>query len=249
MEAKARILFLDIETAPSLGWVWGKWQQDVIEFQETWYLLSFAYKWSDSDKIYVCALPDFPEYKKSLDNDFYLVEQLWGVMDEADIIIAHNGDSFDIKKANARFVTHGFAPPSSFKTVDTLKLARKYFKFESNKLTDLGQALEVGEKSVHTGFKLWKGCMQGDKDSWATMKKYNAQDVRLLEQIYFKLRPWAVTHPDLNLYSKADACPTCQSENVQRRGFAYAKSVVRQRFQCTDCGTWYSGKVVKKDAP
>jgi hypothetical protein len=44
-------------------------------------------------------------------------------MDEADIICAHNGDAFDIKKINSRLITNGFKPPSPFKTIDTLKAA------------------------------------------------------------------------------------------------------------------------------
>jgi hypothetical protein len=78
------------------------------------------------------------------------------------------------------------------------------------------------------------------------MKAYNVQDVLLLEQVYIKLRAWATNHPDLNLYSHAEACPTCQSLRVQRRGFSYAKTQIRQRWHCQDCGSWYSGKVIKK---
>lgn len=251
----AKIGLIDIETAPSLGWVWGKYDQNVIAFEKNWYILSFAYKWLGDEAITVRALPDYPEYMSHPEDDRHLVAELWRFYDEADIVVAHNGDAFDIKKSNARFITHELPPPSPYKSIDTLKIARKHFKFDSNKLADLGQYLEVGDKLTTTGWKLWEACMRGDLHAWDKMKEYNVQDVLLLEAIYLKLRPWAASHPDLRMFSsgtaensgsKDDVCPSCSSSHVQRRGFSYAKVQVRQRFHCQGCGTWFSGKIVKK---
>ena len=74
------------------------------------------------------------------------------MFDEADVVIAHNGDKFDMRKANARF--GHYEPPMPVQQVDTLKVARKYFKFESNKLGDLGEHLGLGNKEVTGGFAL-----------------------------------------------------------------------------------------------
>jgi hypothetical protein len=238
---------MDIETAPGLGYAWEKWDTNIIAFERPWYMLSFAWKWLDQPDVSVKGLCDYKSYRKNLTNDFNLLQDLWRVLDEADIVVAHNGDAFDIKKTNARFVIHDMPQPSPYKTVDTLKIARKYFKFESNKLNDLGEYLQVGGKMVHTGWALWKGCMDGDQEAWDLMKQYNAQDVLLLEQVYLKLRPWAATHPDVKLYDKShEGCPTCGSEKVQRRGFSYAKTQIRQRFHCQGCGSWFSGKIIRK---
>ena len=46
---------------------------------------------------------DFPEYQKDKTDDKALMRKLWDLMDEADIVIGHNCDSFDIKKINSRF--------------------------------------------------------------------------------------------------------------------------------------------------
>ena len=244
----AKIVLLDIETAPNLGWVWGKYDQNVIAFEEHWYMLSFAAKVLGEDVSFVRGLCDYDDYRSDLRNDFHLVSDLWAVLDGADIVVAHNGDAFDIKRSNARFIAHSFPPPSPYKTIDTLKIARKHFKFESNKLNDLGQYLEVGEKIPHVGFKLWRACMAGDLEAWEKMKEYNVQDLVLLEEVYLKLRPWAVSHPNLNLYGdRTDPlkCPNCGSDHVQRRGYSHLVSQVRQRFNCTGCGRWFSGPVVK----
>jgi predicted RNA-binding Zn-ribbon protein involved in translation (DUF1610 family) len=240
----AKIAFIDIETAPSLGWVWGKWEQNVIDFKRDWYMLSFAVKWVGSKKVETHGLIDYPGYKKDMENDKLLVEDLWKVFDQADVLIGHNGDAFDIRKANSRFLTHGLVPPSPYKTVDTLKIARRAFKFDSNKLDDLGRYLGLGRKLPHTGFNLWRGCMTGDKKSWDLMLRYNGHDVELLEDVYYAVRAWAPVHPNVNR-GILDACPKCGSKHVQRRGFSYTLLRQKQRYNCQSCHGWYEGSARK----
>lgn len=236
---KAKIVFLDVETAPSLGFCWGKYDQTIIDFKSDWYMLSFAYKWS-GDKTKIKGLIDYPGFKRNVEDDKKLMQDLWKILDEADIVIGHNGDKFDIKKANTRFILHGLPPPSPYKTVDTLKIARKFFKFDSNKLDDLARYLGLGRKLAHTGFHLWRGCMTGDAKSWKMMKQYNGHDVDLLEKIYFLMRAWASNHPNVNQDNKG-FCPKCGSENIQRRGFSFTLLRRKQRYRCMDCTGWYEG--------
>src|ERR1700733_5194536 len=186
----AKIAFVDIETAPSLGYVWAKWETNVIDFKKDWYMLSYAVKWAHENRVIVRGLCDYPGYKSNVEDDSKLVTDLWKVFDEADILIAHNGDSFDILKANTRFILHKLPPPSPYKTIDTLKVARAAFKFDSNKLDDLGHYFGIGRKLPHTGFHLWMGCMKGDPASWKLMKRYNGHDVELLEKLYYLVRAW-----------------------------------------------------------
>lgn len=243
---KLKVLIFDIETAPSLGWVWGKYDQDVISFEKHWYMLSFAAKWLDTNKVISYSLQDFAGYGKDKENDRQLVRKLWELLDEADVVIAHNGDKFDIRKTNARFVYHGMKPPSPYKTVDTLKIARKSFAFDSNRLDDLGKVLGLGEK-VHTGgFRLWQECMSGNPKAWAKMKKYNKQDVLLLEKVYLRLRPWSKSHPRITVESNY-ICHCCGSTDVQLRGYNYTKFNKFQRFMCKDCGSWTQGHTVKQE--
>jgi hypothetical protein len=229
----------DTENAPNLGYTWGIWEQNVIEVIQPWFFLSFAYKWQGSKAIRCISLPDFPGYQNAKINDLHLVKELWRVMDEADVVIAHNGDRFDIRKANARFAKYRLGPPSPYKTVDTLKMARRHFQFDSNKLDELGHYLGVGRKLPHTGKHLWFGCMAGDPKSWAIMRRYNCQDVALLERIYLHLRAWSASHPKMNHISRqSHCCPTCLSPNVQYRGHLFTRTGKRQRMHCMDCGTW-----------
>ena len=223
-----------------LAWVWGKWEQDVISFEQHWYMLTFAYKWLGDKKVRSFALPQFKEYRKDKTNDRALCQKLWELFDEADIVIAHNGDAFDIKKAQARFVQHGFKPPTPFASVDTKKVAKKYFKFDSNSLNDLGQYLNIGKKVRHEGFEMWLDCAVRDRrDGWRKMIKYNEQDIVLLEKVYLALRPWMTNHPNANQYlDRKQGCPNCGSPKVTRAGTRVMRAEKKQRWHCQDCGAW-----------
>lgn len=232
----ARILIYDIENSPTLGHVWQLWEANVVATEREWFCLSFAYKWLGEKQITVKALPDYPRYKTSKEDDKFLMQDLWKLLDEADIVVAHNGKKFDIKKSNARFLAHGMKPPSPYKVVDTLEIARRHFACSSNKLDALGKYLGVGRKLPNTGIHLWLSCIAGDPKAWALMKRYNAQDVALLERVYLKLRPWSTSHPNLSFYSRAHNCPVCQSDELSNDGFAYTRTTKKQRKVCCDCG-------------
>lgn len=241
-----RLLFLDIETAPILmtSWSMRPPHAGAVYVVRDTYILMVSYKWAHERTVKTAALPDFPRYKRSKHDDKDLCGVLHGLMDEADIICAHNGDAFDIKKINSRLITNGFKPPSPFKTIDTLKAARRAFKFDSNKLDNIGRYLNEGRKIPNTGAALWRGCVEdGDPASWLTMRKYCKQDTELLVRVYERVKPWMPNHPNMTLYRNNIGCPTCESKNVQRRGVLVKLATKRHRFHCQDCGSWFSGAV------
>ena len=238
---KPKILVFDIETTPNISYTWGKYEQDVIAFVQESYMLSWSAKWL-GQKTVTKGLCDYKGYKPNTADDKLLVKELYDLFEQADILIAHNGDRFDIKKANTRFIYHGLTPPDPYKTIDTLKIARKNFAFNSNKLDDLGNFLGVGRKVKHPGFDLWLGCMNGDKRSWDLMKKYNRQDVVLLENIYLKLLPWIQNHPTPK--DNLEDCPNCQSTHFVKKGQDFNSQIGKyQRVKCMDCGTNYKLKI------
>jgi hypothetical protein len=227
----SNVLLYDLETGPNLAYVWGKYQQDVIQFESEWKLLSFSWKWLSGKTTQVCSLRDHTEEE--------LVRELHILFDAADVIVAHNGDQFDQRMANAKFIQFGLNPPAPYKTVDTKKVAKRYFRFTSNKLDDIGAKLGLGRKLQTGGFGTWLGCLNDDRRAWAKMERYNIQDVKLLEKIYLKLRPWIDNHPPINVIDgKPDACPKCGSTRIQSRGTRINKTTTVQRFQCMACGGW-----------
>lgn len=239
----AKVLFIDIETAPILmtSWSMRSPQASAVWIERDTFILMFSYKWSHEKQVKTVCLPDFPRYKRSKYDDKDLCGDLHRLLDEANIIVAHNGDAFDIKKINSRLIVNGFDKPSPFKTIDTLKIARAAFKFDSAKLDNIGRYLQEGRKIPNTGAALWRGCVDGDPKSWRTMRNYGKQDTALLERVYHRLRSWAPHHPDMRLYRDSVGCPTCESTNIQHRGVAVKLTTRRQGFHCQDCGSWFSG--------
>lgn len=227
-------LIFDIETAPILGYTWRAWKTNIIEVEKDWQMICFAYKWYDQKKVHFVR----GEINDPYDDDA-MVNLLWKLFDEADLIIGHNLDRFDVKKSNALFARKGLTKPSPFKTIDTLKVARKNFHNTSNRLGSLGEQYGIGSKVETAGFmKLFKGCMkENDPKVWRDMKRYNLEDVRLTERLYDYLRSWMPQSHPVNL-NEHDGCPICSSSNLQRRGFSNTKTYRYQRFQCRDCGSW-----------
>lgn len=229
-------LFLDIETSPMTVRTWGVWEQNALDIMEEWRVLGFAYAWGDRPP--KAEYPSAPEHWPGNEDHYeYLVlEKLWELLDKADIVVAHNGDKFDMRKINARLIYHGFPPPSPYLTIDTLKVAKKHFAFTKNRLDYLGKFLGLDGKMSHSGLAMWIGCVEGDHKSWKKMKQYNKRDITLLRDVYYALRPWIRNHPHMG----GDGCPTCQSADATKRGLQRTKAgLTYQRYQCNTCGTYF----------
>lgn len=249
--AEARVLVYDIENSPTLGWTWSRYQTDVLAVEQEFFIMSVAWKFLDENEGHVIGLPDFRKrYKADPTDDYAIVEKLHQLHSDADLLIAHNGNSFDQKKTNARYLIHGFPPPEPYKQIDTYLEAKKHFAFSANKLGALGEMLGLGGKADNGGFGTWLSAMRGDKGAWETMKAYNLQDVLLLEQIYLRMRPWIAGHPNIAmLKGTMDGCPKCGSTNLTRQGYKRTMVATRQQWKCQDCGGWCSSRLADKDAP
>lgn len=228
-----KILFYDIETEPNHGYTWGRWEQTVIAFSKERSLLSFAYKWLGGSKV-TCKT------RKGLKTDKTLVAELAALIDEADIIVAHNGDQFDRKVLTARMVYWGMRPLKSNCSVDTKKVAKRYFSFNGNSLQDLCVFLGIGRKKQTEGFELWLSCMRDESRSWAKMAAYNIQDVVILEKLYKRFLPWIENHPSFArlLGSNRKACNNCAEGVINKRGIRATRMGLKQRWQCVSCGSW-----------
>lgn len=230
-----KMLFLDIETAPNRAFVWGLWDQNIASSQviESSYTLCWSAKW----------LGDSAMHQSSVQGRNPMRAMLRGVhalLDEADVVVHYNGLKFDIPTLNKEFVTHGFRPPSPYKQLDLLQVTRRAFRFQSNKLSAVTEALGMGSK-LKTDFTLWVACMNDDPKAWRKMLAYNAKDVLLLEKLYRRLRPWIVKHPNHSAHRSGLCCPKCGSEKVQQRGEQVAQTRTYLRYHCQSCGGWFRG--------
>lgn len=236
-----RVLLLDCETAPILGYVWSLWEQNVAlnQIHRDWCVLSWSAKWLNDPPSKIMYADQ--RYADDIEDDKKLLKGVWKLLDEADVVITHNGKRFDIPKLNARFVQHGFQPPSTFKQIDTLALAKKHFAFTSNRLEYLTDKLnKTHKKSKHgkfDGFSLWRECLAGNQAAWKEMEKYNKADVLALEELYHRLIPWDAAGVNFSWYTDGEGhvCK-CGSTQFQKRGFAYTAVGKFQCYRCSNCG-------------
>lgn len=236
---KPKVLLLDIETAPILGYVWGLFDQNVAlnQIYSDWHILSWSAKWLDEDKIMYAD----QRYAKDVADDRRILKQIWKLLDEADVIITQNGKNFDAKKLNARFVLQGLKPPSSYKHIDTFIIAKKHFAFTSNKLEYLSDKLCTKFKKLKPkkfqGFEMWKACLNGNMAAWREMEKYNKHDVLALEELYKKLIPWDNTI-NFNVYhDNLEHICQCGSKKFRNKGYYYTATSKFKRYKCVKCGS------------
>jgi len=231
-----KLLTVDIENRPSLGYIWDLWNQNLslpqmVEYAET---ICFAAKWHHSKQIEY-----YSTYHHGKEE---MVAQAHRLLSEADVVIGYNSKKFDLKHLNREFILAGMEPPAPYQQVDLYLAVRNQFKFASNKLDHVAQQLSLGGKTQHTGFQLWVDCMAGSEKAWNLMRRYNKQDVVLTEKLYDKLLPWIPNHPNVGLYDGIeDGCVACGSTNLQSRGYAYTSMSSYQRLVCLDCGKWNRG--------
>jgi len=237
-----KVLLLDIETAPNRAYMWGMWQElrSTKFLISDWFIMCWSAKWLGDKKIMSASVHENPDYKKHPEDDKRILIELQKLLNEADIVIAHNGKKFDCKKIRTRLILNDIKPSSPYTILDTLNAARAEFAFTSNRLDDLGEFLKVGRKMDTGGFDLWKDCLDGKISAWKKMVKYCKQDINLLEKVYLKIRPFIKQHPNSSTFLDAEKpmCPKCSSQNIQLQGFGYTTAGKFQRFQCKDCGGW-----------
>lgn len=243
-----KILFADIETSPNLAYVWGIWEQNISLSQmvNCSTTLCWAAKWLGKKQIF------FDSVYESTSQE--MLKRIHKLLDEADVVVHYNGKKFDVPTLNKEFLLYGMKPPRPYKQIDMLQVSRGNFRFQSQKMDYVSQQLKLGKKTAHEGFQLWVKCMAMEADAWRRMKKYNKNDVVMLEDIYLVMRPWIKNHPNWNLYNPAPngtlACPRCgstklklQDKNAVTVGGVYAQ------YKCGCCGGWSRGTKIVPGKP
>lgn len=230
-----RTLFLDVESAPTVVHAWSLRDLHVglNQIVADPYLIGVGVMW-DGDRS--------PRYLSTWDEGGRkaMLETLWDLLDEADVVCHYNGDSFDTPWINGEFMREGMTPPSPSKSIDLYKVFKKNARFVSHKLDYVAGAI-LGEHKLPTGgHSLWVSCMEGDEKARKRMALYCKRDVALLPRLLEKARPWLGAQINFALYAGVEdlACQKCGSDDLEKRGFAYSPTGIFQQYRCRDCGGW-----------
>lgn len=240
-----KVLVFDIEVSQEIfkSWRTGRqylrWQQ----VQASWYVISWAAKWLFSDESFTGCVTSKEAIAR---DDKRVVSGIWKMMDDADYVITQNGDRFDIRKLNWRFLKHGLPPNNRYTSIDILKKNRQVFGADSLALDSIAQELGYSGKH-HTDIDLWNNCEAGDVKSLKAMTEYNRNDIFMTEDVYLHCRPWYKTHPHFALLvdmyqplEEDDArCPRClqtisglKFDRLARKPSGY----VYKTCNCPHCG-------------
>lgn len=245
--SQPKILVFDIETAPITAYTWGLYDQNLglNQIKTDWHLLAWAAKWYGESADKVMYMDN--SKSRNVQDDKQLIIGLHNLLNNADIVIAQNGDKFDIKKFNARAVIHGLPPVRPFKSTDTLKESRKVFSFTSHSLEYMSEALNTKYKKLkhdkYPGFELWKAVLAGDKKAWAEMKVYCIHDVLATEELYQKIQGWIKTQNMACYFDDIQVRCRCGSTNLKKDGFVHLDAGKFQGYKCKDCGKRPKGRI------
>lgn len=183
---EGKILIYDIETSYNIGKFWRAGYNlsinpgDIIHERA---IICVSYKWLGEEQV----------YNLTWDNnqcDKFLLEQFIPILDEADMIVAHNGDRYDLKFIKTRALKHNLKMLINYKQFDTLKVAKAKFMFNSNKLDYISKFLGA-EGKISTNMKLWDDIiLRKCPKALIEMLNYCDEDVRQLEVVYNALVSW-----------------------------------------------------------
>lgn len=247
--SKANILFLDIEKTFSISGHFPQWDTNLSQqakFREG-HILSYCYAINDGE-VFGNIIPakdlaedvilSFMDKNINTQLDKSLIEELWVLLDDCDVLVAYNGKGYDVKEIQAGFLKYNLPPPSPFKIVDPMLIAKKKFRLPFKSMKYLADYLQVTQKIENIGMALWKNVMLGDEEAVQEMLEYNKGDVVTLRDVYYKLRAWGNDGVNLALYDDEHdmLCPHCGSDNIEPLAkLAYAVSRKYHAYRCQSC--------------
>lgn len=215
----ARVLLFDIETTNLAA-----------DFAV---LLCVGYKWLGEKKVY-CPAIDFST-GNHIRAEKALLKAFMPVLEEADVLVTYNGKRFDVPFLQAKALEHGYNALPNTSHVDLYWTVKHAMRISRKSLQNAGYFLGLSNEKTPVEGKIWVKAMLGDAGALRYIVKHCKADVRVLEELYYRLRSLVRGHPRVN----GNACKACGSSNIHGRGRYVTKLKGAQwRTICQDCGTW-----------
>lgn len=235
MKTKRRRLFFDIETSPNIGLFWEAGYKKNIDYSniiKERAIICICYKWEDESEVSYLTWD-----KKQCDKK--MLQEFVKVANMANELVGHNGDKFDLAWIRTRCLFHGVSMFPKYTTIDTLKVSRSKFRFNSNRLNYIADFLGIGNK-IKTEFGMWKDIvLKNDKKAMDKMVKYCQMDVKLLERVFKRLNEHidAKTHYGVVFNQDRGSCPECGSDELIIKAHRILSSGTKKiQYQCQTCG-------------
>jgi DNA polymerase elongation subunit (family B) len=239
LKTTRRRLFFDIETSPNIGLFWEAGYKKNIDYSniiKERAIICICYKWEDEKEVYSLQWD-------SKQSDKAMLLKFIEVANVANELVGHNGDKFDLAWIRTRCLFHGIEMFPRYVTIDTLKVARSKFKFNSNRLNYIADYLGIGQK-IKTEFSMWRAIvLDNNKKSMEAMVKYCKKDVVLLEKVFKHLRGHMEpkTHYGVLYGHDRGSCPECGSDDLRRMvRRTTATGLAKIQYQCNTCNKYHT---------
>ena len=231
-----RRLIFDLETSPNVALIWRPGTKisvssDAIVKERG--IICMAWMWEGESEVHSI------HWNQTTQDDARVVKKAADLFAQADEIVAHNGDRFDIPWVRGRCLKHGYAVSPRLVSQDTCQIARRLFNLNSNSLDYIAGYLGLGTKAP-SGYRLWRDIvMKKCRKSMERMVNYCVQDVKLLADVWAKIKPYAA--PKSHTSGNLGECPECGSKALTVRKRRITAAGTKQlQLQCGDCGKYHS---------
>ena len=236
MAVNRKRLFIDIETSPCVFWAWRPGYNINLSYKnivKESAVICVSWKWEGQKKIHHTTWD-----KNQCDRA--LLKKFIPIMLEADEVVGHNSDNFDIKWLRTRCLLHGIPMPPTFVSIDTWKQAKAYFNFNSNSLDYITRFLGLRGKRETGGSKLWLDItFNRDKKAMSKMLAYCDQDVEEQSKVFAKFMPYVPAKSHFG--PSMGSCPECGSTHLTIKARPItAAGYKKVQFQCQSCGKYHS---------
>jgi hypothetical protein len=246
-QVRNRILILDVERLDGIS-VQHYWDRrdlqhryirhtDVIREPRTTIVCA---KWYDSPD--VIRLAEWDKGGRGL-----FLKRLHQLVSSADIIVGHNIDNADVPwiegdlffpRIGHKHIPH-LPPLPPYKTVDTLKVARKFKSGAAFKgLAALCEIIGIPSKTDAYDREAMERAVAGSVEDRERLTDYCAGDVIATQGLYDWFRPHIKNHPHLfaDGQNKLMTCNRCGTETVPSSRRYIANVLTYSMRQCPNCG-------------
>lgn len=141
-------------------------------------------------KVTTLRADSYPTWKNNKTNEKKFIQDVLDVLDEYDILIAHNGEYFDKTYLNTKATGFDLEPIMRYKkTIDPCLAARKHLKLGRNSLAAIIDYLHIPVKKTPIELHIWtKAALEGDKKCMDKIVEHCEHDVVTLELVYDRMR-------------------------------------------------------------
>jgi hypothetical protein len=208
-------------------------------------LMCFAYAWQHEKKVKLCSVLDNTErFINDHYDDYELCLKLKELFEEADIVVAYNGDRFDWKFFQWRCAVNGITAPRKPIMFDPFKVVKSEFLPTARGLGDVALALGLSMKAYMPD---QNKCASGCALTIGKTGEYCKDDIPPMIDIFEFLLFNGYIRKGLKINSilgNNDLCISCGMDEFVDDGYDYTPKSRYELKKCVTCNTSQRGAKV-----